>query len=376
MVLFRGNFSTRLDRVLIALSPGERQLQRDMNERELTERQQKILRLVVQEYIHSATPVSSKSITSYNLGVRAATIRNEMSRLEELGYLVQPHTSAGRVPTEAGYRYFVEKLMEQVELPNDEQRMISHQFHQARLELDQWLRLSAAVLAHTSQNASLITAPKSDLCHVKHVELISIRDNVVLLILVLQGGTLKQQILNLDYPIDQDTLTSLARQLNDVWGGRDANGVAAMSAPLLDDVAIKVSELVEEIMRRVDARRSSDVYRDGLLNILSHTEFKDREGIQQIIRVLEEHQMVERVVGEALRQGGVQIIIGGDGKWEEFSEVSIVLARYGVADEVTGAMGVIGPLRMPYGRTVSVVRYMSHLMSNLISDLYGYQKLT
>ena len=347
-----------------------------MDAKELTERQQKILRLVVQEYIQSATPVSSKSITTYNLGVRAATIRNEMSHLEELGYLTQPHTSAGRVPTEAGYRYFVEKLMNQVELPNEEQRMISHQFHQARLVLDQWLRLSAAVLAHMSQNASLITAPKSDLCHVKHVELISIRDNVVLLILVLQGGTLKQQILNLDYPIDQDSLSRLARQLNDLWGGQDANGVAAISTPLIDDVAIKVSELVVDTMRRVDTRRSSDIYRDGLLNILTHTEFKEREGIQQIIRVLEEHQMVERLVGEALSQGGVQIIIGGDGKWEEFSEVSIVLARYGVADEVTGAMGVIGPLRMPYSRTVSVVRYMSHLMSNLISDLYGYQKLT
>ena len=193
-----------------------------MDKKPLTDRQQQILRLVVQEYIQSATPVSSKSITAYNLGVGSATIRNEMSRLEEMGYLMQPHTSAGRVPTEAGYRYFVEKLMNQVELPTEEQRMISHQFHQARLELDQWLRLSAAVLAHTSHNASLITAPKSELCHVKYIELISIRDNVVLLILVLQGGTLKQQILNLDYPIDQDTLSPLTRQLNELWIGQDA----------------------------------------------------------------------------------------------------------------------------------------------------------
>jgi heat-inducible transcriptional repressor len=343
------------------------------NER-LTERQQKILKYVIQEYIRTATPISSRAITAYNLGVQAATIRNEMARLEELGYLTHPHTSAGRVPTEAGYRYFVQKLMQQVELPDDEQRMISHQFHQARLELDQWLKLSAAVLAHTSHNASLITAPKSALCNLKHIELISIQDNVVLLILVLQGGMLKQQILSLDNPVEQASLSQLARRLGDLWAGMDANEITSSATNLLDDLALKVCDLVEDTMRRIDARSSSDVYRDGLLNILNRPDFKNREGIQQIIRVLEEHQMVEQLVHEALQQGGVQIIIGGDGKWEEFSDVSIVLARYGVENKVTGAMGVIGPLRMPYGRTVSVVRYMSHLMSNLISDLYGYQK--
>jgi heat-inducible transcriptional repressor len=331
--------------------------------------------LVVHEYIKTATPVSSKSILmTYNLGISSATIRNEMAALEEAGYLMHPHTSAGRVPTEAGYRYFVEKLMEQVELPNEEQRMISHQFHQARLELDQWLRLSAAVLAHTSHNASLVTAPKSDLCHLKHIELISIRDNVVLLILVLQGGSLKQQILTFQQPIVQDELTLLARQLTGLWAEMNAGSIAATMPALTDNAAIVADDVVDT-MRRIDARHSSDVYRDGLLNILSHPEFKDREGIQQIIRAIEERQVVEKLVGEALKQGGVQIIIGGEGKWEEFSEVGIVLARYGVEDKVTGAMGVIGPLRMPYSRTVSVVRYMSHLMSNLISDLYGYTKV-
>jgi len=341
----------------------------------LSERQQNILRVVVGEYVKTATPIGSKTIaTSYNLGVSPATIRNDMATLEECGYLTQPHTSAGRVPTEAGYRYFVEKLMEQVELPTEEQRMISHQFHQARLELDQWLRLSAAVLAHTSHNASLITAPKSTLCQLKHIELISIRENIVLLILVLQGGMLKQQIISLDSPAEQDELIPLARQLTHLWNGLDSESIVTATKTLTNETAVTVSDVVVETMRRIDTRRSSDIYRDGLLNILTHPEFKDREGIQQIIRALEERQIVEKLVGEALRHGGVQIIIGGEGKWEEFSDVGIVLARYGVEDKATGAMGVIGPLRMPYSRTVSVVRYMSHLMSNLISDLYGYSR--
>ena len=344
-----------------------------MDDAYLSERQQIILRLVVQTYIKSAAPVSSKSIsTDHKLGVSSATIRNEMAALEEMGYLMHPHTSAGRVPTELGYRYFVEKLMEKTDLPLEDQRMISHQFHQARLELDQWLRLSAAVLAHTSHNASLVTAPKSVRCHLKHLELISIRNEVVLLILVLQGGTLKQQILTLDTPVDEDELGMLARQLTDLWEGLDADGVTA-SGVTLTNLAAKVGEIAIETMRRIDARRCSDIYHDGLLNTLNQPEFKHRAGVQQVIRALEEQRLVDQLVGEVLQHGGVQIIIGGEGKWAELSEVGIVLARYGIDDKVTGAMGILGPVRMAYGRAVSVVRYMSHLMSDLISDLYGYK---
>ncbi len=340
----------------------------------LSERQQTVLRLIVQEYIKSAAPVSSKAITDeYSLSVSPATIRNEMAVLEEMGYLIQPHTSAGRVPTELGYRYFVERLMDQVDLPLEEQRMIRHQFHQARLELDQWLRLSAAVLAHASHNASLVTAPRSVRCHLKHLELISIRDEMVLLILVLQEGTLKQQILTLDQPTHQDELSPISRRLTELWEGLDADGVTK-TATTLTDLAIKVSEVVIETMRRIDTRCTNDIYRDGLLNLLNKPEFTQREGVEQVIRALEEHRLVDELVNEALQRGGVQIIIGGEGKWEELSEVGVVVARYGIDDNVIGAMGVLGPVRMAYGRAVSVVRYMSQLMTDLMSDVYGPQR--
>ena len=341
-----------------------------MNDQNLTERQQAVLRLIVQQYIQTATPVSSNSITrDFKLGVSSATVRNEMAALEEQGYLMHPHTSAGRIPTEAGYRYFVEKLMEQVDLSAVDQRMISHQFHQARLELDQWLRLSAAVLAHTAHNASLVTAPKSTHCHVKHIELIAIREQSALLILVFQEGTLKQQVLNFDRPINQDELGPMARQLTDLWQGLDATEVSATAEPM-GEIGPKVAEVDVETMRRIDTRRSSDIYRDGLLNVFNQPEFRDREGIRQIIRALEERRFVEQMVDEALQRGGVQIIIGGEGKWEELSDIGIVLTRYGAGSEIMGVMGVLGPVRMPYERTVSVVRYMSQLMSDFVSDLY------
>jgi heat-inducible transcriptional repressor len=341
-----------------------------MSSSDLSDRQQTILRLIIQQFIQNAIPVSSKSIAEdYKLGISSATVRNEMGTLEELGYLAQPHTSAGRVPTEAGYRYFVEKLMEQVDLAVEEKRMISHQFHQARLELDQWLRLSAAVLAHTAHNASLVTAPKSVQCHLKHIELISIRDELALLILVFQEGTLKQQVLNFDRPVNQDELAPLARQLSDLWQGLNAKEVAATAEPM-SDLGTRVALVVIETMHRIDARHSSDTYRDGLLNVFNQPEFRDREGIRQIIRALEERRIVEQIVDQALQGGGVQIIIGGEGKWEELSDVGIVLTRYGAGDDVMGVMGVLGPVRMPYERTVSVVRYMSQLMSDFVTDIY------
>lgn len=341
---------------------------------ELSDRQQVVLRLVIQEYVNSATPVSSKTILQgYNLGVSSATVRNEMAMLEELGYLTHPHTSAGRVPTEAGYRFFVERLMEKIDLPLEEQRMISHQFHQARLELDQWLRLSAAVLAHTTQNASLVTAPKSDRCQLKHLELISIQEDVALLILVLQSGTVKQQIMTLESFVPQDELHALSRRLTSLWAGQEACQITASTAMLVG-LARQVGEVVVGTMERIDARSSSDIYHDGLLNILSQPEFKQREGVQQVIRALEERRLVDQLVEKALQAGGVQIIIGGEGQWDELSEVGIVMGRYGIGDTITGAMGVVGPVRMTYGRAVSIVRYMSRLMSGLLSDLYGIKE--
>jgi heat-inducible transcriptional repressor len=316
-------------------------------------------------------PISSKAISdNYDLGVSPATIRSEMAALEDRGYLTHPHTSAGRVPTEQGYRYFVEKLMGESSLALAEQRTINHQFHQARLDLDQWMRLAAAVLAHKAQGAAWITAPRSTQCRLKHMELISIHDSVALLILVLEAGIVKQQILTLSSPKSQDQLSRVARRLTDRWAGCNLAGVAATLSSLTGFENL-VADMVLDTMHRIDARTSTDVYRDGLLNILNQPEFVHNDSAHQIVRALEERQFVEELIGEVMQQGGLQIIIGGEGRWEDLSEVSVVLARYGVASQATGTLGVLGPIRMQYRRTVSVVRYMSQLMSEMVSDLYG-----
>ena len=145
---------------------------------ELTPRQQLILGLVIREYISAVQPVGSKTIEGYGLGVSSATIRNEMVILEEHGYLLQPHTSAGRVPTEQGYRYFVERLMRESQVPLNEQRTIRHQFHQVGVDLEQWMRLAASVLARSAQSAAVVTSLKTETCRLRHVEMISIRETI------------------------------------------------------------------------------------------------------------------------------------------------------------------------------------------------------
>src|SRR5581483_10241766 len=181
----------------------------------MTERRQTLLALVIKEYVGKAQPVGSETLAKMDLGVSSATIRNELAALEDEGYLTHPHTSAGRIPTEKGYRYFVETLMDNMELTTDEQQMIRHQFHQVTLDVEQWMRLSAAVLAHTSKMAALVTAPSANQTRFKHVELIAISETVAMMVLVLQAGTVKQQMLYSTDLLDQDDLRRIANRLNE-----------------------------------------------------------------------------------------------------------------------------------------------------------------
>ncbi len=340
---------------------------------ELTPRQQAILGLVIREYVGSTHPISSKMLLEqYDLGVSSATVRNEMARLEELGYLTHPHTSAGRVPTDMGYRFFVERLLGDVTLPVTEQRMIVHQFHQARLDLSQWMRLAATTLTRTARNASLVTAPQAERSRFKHVEMISTQGKLVLLILVLHGGNVQQQMLDLAEPLTQLELSQSADLLNQVCSGLSATQIRAR-AHGLPTFEAEICDLVLEMMDRCDSRVTGEVYRDGLTEMLRQPEFTDAGTSQGVLRLLEERSFLDHFLTETLSPtvGGVQVIIGGEGRWEELSSCSMVLARYGVPGFATGALGVLGPTRMPYGRAISAVRLVAELMSDLVYEMYA-----
>ncbi|NIM93514.1 MAG: heat-inducible transcription repressor HrcA [Anaerolineales bacterium] len=339
----------------------------------LTERQETILALIVHEYVETATPVGSKTLVSrYSLGISPATVRNEMVALTEAGVITQPHTSAGRVPTEMGYRYFVRRLIGDTELSSQEKRTISHQFHQARPEVDEWVRLAASVLAKQSRVASVVTTPHPERAVFKHLELISTSGRLVLLVLVLQGGDVRQQMLTLSEVIEQEQLSQVATEITQSCTGMYAEAVAAQ-APTFSELGKEVTLLVADVMLRTDAVSAGEIHRDGLTNVLNQPEFTGSESARQALRLLEERGFLEEVLAKALspQVGGVQVVIGGEGAWEDLKDCSMVLARYGAQGYATGALGVLGPIRMSYGRIISAVQYVSGLMSDLVIETFA-----
>jgi heat-inducible transcriptional repressor len=233
------------------------------------------------------------------------------------------------------------------------------------------MRLAASVLAHQSQAASLVTAPHPEHSIFKHLELIGTRGRQVLMVLVLSGGEVSQQMLSLAEPVSQEQLSAVAQTINRICLGLDSDGIAALMTP--------ATALEQDILKLVagEMRRSGDVitgelYRDGLTHVLSEPEFGEMDVARRALRILEERPLLEDLLARTVlstERGGVQVLIGGEGTWEELRECSMVLARYGAPGLATGTLGVLGPMRMPYGRTISTVRFMSGLLSNLVEDM-------
>lgn len=339
---------------------------------ELSERQKIILALVIRDHIETAQPVGSvRLVEQYHLDFSSATVRNEMVSLTELGYLRQPHTSAGRVPSEEGYRYFVRQLMGNTELPAPTRRTITHQFYQAGADVDRWMRLAASVLAHQAQAASLVTAPHAERSIFKHLELINTHGRQVLMVLVLSGGQVTQQMLTLAEPVSQEQLSAVAQSINRICSGLDSDSIAGLSIPL-SALEQDVLRLAVEEMRRSSALATGELYRDGLTHVLAEPEFGEADSARRALRILEERPLLEDLLARTVlstEPGGVQVLIGGEGAWEELKECSVVLARYGAPGLATGTLGVLGPMRMPYGRTISTVRFMAGLLSDLVEDM-------
>jgi heat-inducible transcriptional repressor len=338
---------------------------------ELTDRQKFILALVIHEYIRSAAPVASKGLVSqYRLDFSSATVRNELAALTEMGYLRQPHTSAGRIPTEDGYRYFVGRLMHETELPDPTRRTISHQFYQTRHDVDEWMRLAASVLAHQSHAASLVTAPHAEQVRLKHIELISTRGRQVLMVMVMTGGEIHQRIVMLDEPVSQEQLSQTADRLTNIFQSKDAETIRTLSNQLQGLDNDITGWLITE-MTETESLASGDVYLDGLTNVLAEPEFSGSDDARRALRLLEERSLLQDLLARTIltsNVGGIQVLIGGEGTWDELRQCSIVLARYGAPGLAMGTLGVLGPMRMSYGRTISTVRFLANLLSDMVTE--------
>ncbi len=347
----------------------------------LSPRKQEILRALVEEYIHGATPVASETLVrKYGMNFSSATVRHELAGLEEANLIYQPHTSAGRVPTDLGYRYFVEHLVQESALALDEQRLIRHQFYQVQDQLDQWVRLTASVMAHLLHSAAVMTPPRSSEGRLKHFEVLSVTELSAHMVLVLSDGTVNQQRLLLDRPIGQEEFSVSALRLNQLFENKNALEIREMLGKL--DLSASEHLIGSTIMRILEQHGDpigDTFYREGVVNILDQPEFtsmgaeQDRsERVRKVMSVLEQHRFLPALTSHLRDVEGVQVIIGGENEWDEMRDVSLVVARYGQEGKIGGLLGVIGPTRMQYGRAIAVVRYMARVMNELLAEMYGY----
>ncbi|MFW5713584.1 MAG: heat-inducible transcriptional repressor HrcA, partial [Brevefilum sp.] len=258
---------------------------------QLSDRQKLILTLIIHEHIHTAQPVGSKSLVEkYNLAMSSATVRNEMAALTDYELLRQPHTSAGRVPTEEGYRYFVGNLIQQSTLPTTIRRTIAHQFYQSRQDIEQWLRLAASVLANQSQAASLVTAPRAERAIFKHMELIAIRGRQVLMVIVFMDGEIRQQFISLAEPVPQERLSQIAGRLTDLCARGDVNQVSRFRGQL-DALGQEILDILLAEMALVEQSATGEIYLDGMTNVLSEPEFSESDEARQALHIFEERSL-------------------------------------------------------------------------------------
>ena len=337
----------------------------------LADRQRELLRAVIREYIATAEPVASAALVRrYGLGVSSATVRNELAALEDMGLLTHPHTSAGRVPTDLGYRYFIESLMPRTGLLPAEQVTVSHQFQQAASNTSEWLRLAASTLARLTAEAAIVTPPAMQRSALKHVEAVPINERRVLLVAVLDGGAVRQQLIELPSVVATDELRRLSARLTSTLADKNAVGIRAAAASE-SGAEVTIVSAIARLLEEHDAGRGRDVYYDGIQNILAQPEFSETDSVREVFGLLEDRTRLAEILPNALGAGEVHVTIGSEHRLERLRGFSLVFGRYGAERDMVGYVGVVGPTRMDYARSIGAVRYVGSLMSDLVRVMEG-----
>ena len=334
----------------------------------LTTRQKTILNLLVDDYIATATPVASDAIhRNHNPGVSPATIRKEIAELEDQGYLIRPHSSAGCVPLDSAYRFYVESLVA-IELERISERdrsLIRQRLSDAERDPDDWASVAAAVLSSLVGNMAVATFPKAIESRVRHLELVRMQDLLAMLIVVLEQATLKRQLIRLKEPVAPEELeTSVNRVRKQVLGltRRDIES-NAMDLNLLEEEVVDATVL---ILREEERASHRDHYVDGLRNLLSQPEFSEYEKTRAIVEGLEDGSLIHAVLEEAPEGDVVRVTIGQEHRGDMLWPLSVVICQYGVPDRAVGALGAVGPTRMEYSKAIAGVRFMSSVMSDMV----------
>jgi heat-inducible transcriptional repressor len=338
----------------------------------LDDRKRQILKAVVSDYTLTGVPVGSQVLAAkYFIALSSATIRNELADLVGTGYLQQPHTSAGRIPTDRGYRYFVDFLMEAESVPSNVRRVARIEFESAPPSVEGILEKAAMVLAQVTENVSLVTAPEMSESRIKHIDLVSLEPRSVLLILVLEGNLIQQQVVRLDRPTPQEDLSRMAAMLNRKVKGETADQLSARLSQLGPDRDAQrqiLSQLVESIKIH-QAQRQTVVLHDGVRNLLRQPEFVEVSRLEELLELIEQGAQMAGILQQVAFDKDVEIIIGRENTSSGLRECSLVLTTYKMADRIRGTIGVVGPTRMHYGQVVARLRLVSQSMSEALAHL-------
>ena len=337
---------------------------------DLNERKIKILEAIIKDYIETAEPIGSRTIEKkYNFGISSATIRNEMSDLEDLGLIQQPHTSSGRVPSDLGYRLYVDKLMRHRPLTDEEtmflQLMIMNNIH----HVDYLMQETAKAISSLTRYATIVSEPREKKPALRHIQLMPMDERSILVIWVTDTKAVKNKTLPVADPPDYDTLTRLSKVLNNTL---QSQAIDSIDRKTLDTLLIAFGKYANMLMPILgvlaDAQKAEgQVYTSGVNNFLAFPEFADREKVLNIFNALEEREMLVTLFGKDFSED-VQVIIGSENHIESLKNCSIIRADFSLGDQ-GGVIGIIGPTRMDYAQAISIMKGMLHNINKVLEAL-------
>ncbi len=344
----------------------------------ITERQQTILKHIVDDYVHDAMPIASESLARrHRLGVSPATVRNELAALEERGYISRPHPSAGSVPEDRAYRLYIESFVESgsgedaTGVPPHARSAINRRFSDVRDDVDEWGSVAAALIAQLAGNMGIATFPKTTVSRVKHLTLVPMQDVLAMLIVVMEQARLRKQLLRFDQPVDTSELESMSARLRNQVIGLSHAEIADLETDLSEPER-RALDATAVILEEEDAAGHSDHYFNGLRNLLDQPEFGDFDKVRPIVEGVEDGTLIRAALSEAPVGQVVRVVIGREHEGDVLKPLSVVICRYGVPGYALGSVGVVGPIRMEYHRAISGVGFISTIMNQMVESVGDY----
>lgn len=341
---------------------------------DLDERKLKILQAIIRNYLETGEPVGSRTISKYtDLNLSSATIRNEMSDLEDMGYIFQPHTSSGRIPSDKGYRLYVDTMMEEKMQEVEDMR---NQLEQKADKIESLLKHVAKLLAVNTNYATMVSAPRSRRKKVKFIQLTSVDDLQLLIVVVVEGNKVKNRMLRLEEPLEQQELLKLNILLNTCLQGLDLTEINMMMIQQMKEQAKEYAELVSRILDEIAqavSEEEPEVYTSGVTNILKYPELGDRERAVKLLGTFEEKEQISEILNNEEhpeQKNGIQIYIGEETQAEVMKDCSMVTATYEIEEGVYGKIGIVGPKRMDYDKVVGTL----HTMMTELDEIFKKER--